>query len=171
MNDESTERLTLLAQSIAERSDMLLLTDQPQTLLAQLRTTNSPPPGQIDALATTDVAADMSILGDRRWPLVCLLEPDIDKPCLIRLLARIRDLHADRVIHISNTRNNNTCGWALADSLALGFSQIGKSVIAEQLDESELQIFEFDIRNYKPAPDWLNAKNWANPERWDKHRW
>jgi len=62
-------------------------------------------------------------------------------------------------------------GWTLADSLALGFSQIDNSAIAEPLSEPGLQIFEFDIRSYKPAPDWLNAKNWANPERWDKHRW
>lgn len=29
----------------------------------------------------------------------------------------------------------------------------------------------FDIHQYKETPDWLNAKNWAHPERWDKERW
>lgn len=32
-------------------------------------------------------------------------------------------------------------------------------------------ILYFDIRQYKETPDWLNARNWAHPERWNKDRW
>ena len=27
-------------------------------------------------------------------------------------------------------------------------------------------LFLFDLHSYKPAPDWLNSRYWANPERW-----
>ena len=32
-------------------------------------------------------------------------------------------------------------------------------------------VYLFDIETYKHTPDWLNARNWANPERWEKYRW
>ena len=173
MNDTTHERLSLLFQHIAEQIDppqTLLLADQPLPILEQLRAKKWSRVRQIEGLATTEVIADLAVLGDQRWPLVCLLEPNVNKPCLIKLLARVRDLHADRVIHVNNTKMTDT-GWTLADSLALGFSEMDNSAIAEPLSEHGLQIFEFDIRSYKPAPDWLNAKNWANPEQWDKRRW
>jgi hypothetical protein len=28
-------------------------------------------------------------------------------------------------------------------------------------------IHHYDIATYKPVPDWLNAKYWAHPERWE----
>jgi hypothetical protein len=27
-------------------------------------------------------------------------------------------------------------------------------------------LYLFDLHTYKPAPDWLNSKYWAHPERW-----
>ncbi len=36
---------------------------------------------------------------------------------------------------------------------------------------TEEPVYLFDIETYKRTPDWLNARNWANPEMWDKHRW
>ena len=32
----------------------------------------------------------------------------------------------------------------------------------------KVQIFIYDISDYKDNPDWLNNKNWANPELWEK---
>lgn len=32
-------------------------------------------------------------------------------------------------------------------------------------------VYLFDIETYKHTPDWLNARNWANPELWGKYRW
>ena len=29
----------------------------------------------------------------------------------------------------------------------------------------------YDLREYKQVPDWLNAKFWANPERFGKYWW
>ena len=33
---------------------------------------------------------------------------------------------------------------------------------------NKVQIFIYDISEYKDNPDWLNSKNWANPELWEK---
>ena len=35
-------------------------------------------------------------------------------------------------------------------------------------NNNKLQIFIYDISDYKDNPDWLNNKNWANPELWEK---
>ena len=33
---------------------------------------------------------------------------------------------------------------------------------------TKVQVFIYDISEYKDNPDWLNSKNWANPELWEK---
>ncbi|OYW63810.1 MAG: hypothetical protein B7Y26_11010 [Hydrogenophilales bacterium 16-64-46] len=44
---------------------------------------------------------------------------------------------------------------------ALGF-------IREAIDaETGLCIQSYDLATYKPVPDWLNARYWAHPERWE----
>ena len=35
-------------------------------------------------------------------------------------------------------------------------------------DNDKVQVFIYDISEYKDSPDWLNNKNWANPELWEK---
>ena len=30
-----------------------------------------------------------------------------------------------------------------------------------------LRIHYYDLDTYKTVPDWLNARFWANPERWE----
>lgn len=32
-------------------------------------------------------------------------------------------------------------------------------------------VFYHDLYDYKPTPDWLNNRFWANPELWNKYRW
>lgn len=42
---------------------------------------------------------------------------------------------------------------------ALGFT-------CERLPDGA-RLARFDLATYKPAPDWLNARFWAHPERWE----
>ncbi len=35
-------------------------------------------------------------------------------------------------------------------------------------DDNLFQVFVYEISSYKDNPDWLNNKNWANPELWEK---
>jgi hypothetical protein len=34
--------------------------------------------------------------------------------------------------------------------------------------DDKVLVFIYDITEYKDNPDWLNNKNWANPELWEK---
>lgn len=34
-----------------------------------------------------------------------------------------------------------------------------------------VEIWQFNLFDYKQLPDWLNSKFWANPENWGKFRW
>ena len=40
-----------------------------------------------------------------------------------------------------------------------------------QREQQTLTLFTYDLREYKQVPDWLNAKLWANPERFGKYWW
>ena len=43
-----------------------------------------------------------------------------------------------------------------------GYKYFGSS------SNGKVQVFIYDIADYKDNPDWLNNKNWANPELWEK---
>ena len=46
--------------------------------------------------------------------------------------------------------------------LAYGYKYFGL------VNDERFQVFIYDIAEYKDKPDWLNNKNWANPELWEK---
>lgn len=54
-------------------------------------------------------------------------------------------------------------GCALDDTAfrALGFTQCATD-IAEKIP-----VYYYDLDTYKTVPDWLNARHWAHPERWE----
>ena len=35
-------------------------------------------------------------------------------------------------------------------------------------EDNRVDVFIYDISEYKDEPDWLNSDNWANPELWEK---
>lgn len=75
-------------------------------------------------------------------------------------LVKLRDLWARQVIVLSPA--------IYASQLrALGFVRI----VSQPTQEQEIEIWQFNIKHYKPVPDWLNAKFWANPELWNQYRW
>ena len=57
-------------------------------------------------------------------------------------------------------KNNNT--KYLNMFFGYGYKYFGLS------GNRKVQVFIYDISNYKDNPDWLNNKNWANPELWEK---
>ncbi|HEB58715.1 MAG TPA: hypothetical protein ENJ01_05790 [Gammaproteobacteria bacterium] len=81
------------------------------------------------------------------------------------LLAELRDVHAQRVIVVS--RESEGAAWQECDFLAMGMYRIGSYVT----DDDEINVYTFDLYDYKPTPDWLNSKDWAHPELFDKHWW
>lgn len=87
------------------------------------------------------------------------LPGQMDKAAAEALLAGMRDINAQKVFWVLG----KDAPWTAKEALALGFRQLQHSGAST--------LYGFDIDNYKTTPDWLNAKNWANPERWDKSRW
>lgn len=74
------------------------------------------------------------------------------------MLAGLRDLYARRLLVLA-------APICRAELNALGFS------LLKEYQDSEKLLYGFELKTYKPLPDWLNAQYWANPEMWDKKRW
>ncbi|MFP4639754.1 MAG: DUF6231 family protein [Guyparkeria sp.] len=83
---------------------------------------------------------------------------DVDEwaPILSQLLASLRD------------RGNRPVIVYLHESVDDRMKMIALGYKASSPDDP---VYQFDIHDYKQTPDWLNPRNWANPELWDKYRW
>jgi hypothetical protein len=93
----------------------------------------------------------------------------VDKQTGNAVLARLRDVLVRRLcVVVEGPRlGDGEERWSNAEMAALGFSFLGRF----QVEGRELELYGFDIARYKHTPDWLNAKHWAHPERWNKDRW
>lgn len=94
----------------------------------------------------------------------------IPKPAAEQLIARLRDLHCDRliiVIPIGTDWPNHVSHWQQADLLGLGFSLLAEF----HSNKHRVHIYAFDIASYKTTPEWLSSKYWANPEMFNKYWW
>ncbi len=73
------------------------------------------------------------------------------------LISQVRLYRASRML-LAVKRN---CPLDEAGFRALGFT-------LAFVDESDgVRIHEYDLDTYKTVPDWLNARFWAHPERWE----
>lgn len=128
----------------------------------------------------------LSLPFSQRYDLavVCLSTDDLsaddlsaDQPLAAahcQAITRLRDLLARRILLLATAQHSATLR-------ALGFSCIESGLetcIESGLKDdtasppaTEWQIWQFNILSYKQAPDWLNAKYWANPENFGKYRW
>ena len=78
---------------------------------------------------------------------------------IAELLAALRDRANRRiVVHVGEARIGDSIDQHL---VSLGYRRLSATEA----------VYQFDIETYKDTPDWLNPRNWANPELWDKYRW
>ena len=82
----------------------------------------------------------------------------------LQLLGGIRNLNASRVAVLVDLAAS---GWRDTDFYALALQDSERF----QRDEQVLNLFTYDLRDYKQVPDWLNAKFWANPQNFGKYWW
>ena len=82
----------------------------------------------------------------------------------MQLVAKCRDLLSSRVLIEMGPESV----LVEADMLAMAFTRYA---VTESSPHQEYRYFYFDLKTYKPVPDWLNPKFWANPQNWDKFRW
>ena len=72
-------------------------------------------------------------------------------------LALIGQLKQQAPVLLITARENQPL--VFNDFLAFGMQRLAEA-------EGGHLLYLFDLHTYKPAPDWLNSKYWAHPERW-----
>ena len=104
---------------------------------------------------------------------VCRLNELPDSPYALALgINMLDELTAQQAQHlISQTRLYAAPRILLAEKSgcaldAESFRALGFTLYATDTAES-MHIYYYDLDTYKTVPDWLNARHWANPERWE----
>lgn len=94
----------------------------------------------------------------------------MDKQAAQTVIARLRDLYSKVLlvaVPIGHEWRDLRSYWDADELLALGL----RLVKSYTYQGKPIHLYQFDIQNYKITPDWLNSRDWANPELWDKVRW
>lgn len=75
----------------------------------------------------------------------------------LELLGQVKTFAAPAILIVAQPG----CALGADEFRALGF-------VASLADtRSGVTVHHYDIATYKPVPDWLNARFWAHPERWE----
>lgn len=100
-----------------------------------------------------------------RYELAVLADPQslTTTDTICQLVARARDRWARQVLVLLPKQSNNHI--TEREFFALGFNH---RQLPEAL-QTDFAAYGFSITRYKPTPDWLNSRFWANPERWNKN--
>ncbi|WP_125199139.1 DUF6231 family protein [Guyparkeria sp. SCN-R1] len=107
----------------------------------------------------TDQEAILDEIRGREGAVEILVDSVTWSGTLGGLLAALRDRANRRIIvHLGDGRVG---GPDDRQMVALGYRRL----------KTETPLYEFNIESYKDTPDWLNSRNWANPELWGKYRW
>lgn len=116
-----------------------------------------------------DIEQTLSALPGRVGLAIVIDAPRVStRQATARLLGRLRNYDASAIVaafHRGDARRLDR--WSIGDFLGLGFRRFRPSTRVE----SDYWLYRYDIYDYKITPDWLNARHWANPEQWGKHRW
>lgn len=94
----------------------------------------------------------------------------MDKEQAGQLIARLRDLQADRfiaIVRMGDQWKQTKSTWQTVDLLGYGMKLVNR----HHTGAKPVHIYKYDIATYKKTPEWLNARNWANPKLWDRFRW
>lgn len=94
----------------------------------------------------------------------------MDKKTGGNVIARLRDVYA-RGLYVAVSASADQPGirshWQHAELIAYGLRLVKRYTD----DANPMDLYHYDIYDYKTTPDWLNPKHWANPDMWDKARW
>jgi hypothetical protein len=120
-----------------------------------------------EALARQCLGAGQVTTWQPESPLLC------PQPCPLALGVTLLDgLDARQAMHVLNRVRTYVapallivtppgCPLDAPAFLALGFSLLAEDPAGQG------RLHEFDLETYKTVPDWLNARFWAHPERWE----
>ncbi len=110
---------------------------------------------------------EQSIMPLGRFDFVIVADTvdQLEKAQAEQMISRLRDLHA-KLLWVMVPSSKSEC-YNNNDAIAQGMRMVNP----ENFGVQKPQWYEFSLQFYKPVPQWLNSKNWANPEQWDKSRW
>jgi len=105
-------------------------------------------------------------LAAERFDLAVIVDclEHLDRRAGQELLGGIRNLNASRLAVLADLAASP---WRETDFYALALQKTATFKRGEQT----LGLFTYDLREYKQAPDWLNARFWANPQHFGKYWW
>ncbi len=105
-------------------------------------------------------------LAAQRFDLALIVDclEHLPKRAGLELLGGIRNLNASRLAVLVDLQAS---AWQETDFFALALQASERF----QRGEQTLNLFTYDLLDYKQVPDWLNAKFWANPENFGKYWW
>jgi len=135
-------------------------------LAARLVERGLPVDTKLHTLPTREAVAALGDLGHQDMAIVAGDLERLSPKASAQLIARLRDIYAAWVIVVVD-RDEPPAGWTRREMIGFGFSLLGDAV----QESTPVHVYEFDVGTYKPTPDWLNSRYWANPELWDKYRW
>ncbi len=129
----------------------------------------------LDAFAAAHPQASIDIarpgplpteLAGKRYDLALLVDclEHLEKRDGLQLLGGIRNLNASRIAVLAD---KGASQWEDRDFYSLALQATERF----RRDEQVLDLFTYDVRDYKQVPDWLNAKFWANPQNFGKYWW
>lgn len=120
---------------------------------------------KLDHVIFKNLEQSITPLGRFEFAIVADTLDELERKESEQLISRLRDLHS-KLLWVMVSENQQGC-YNSKDAIAQGMRMVNP----ENFGAGQPEWYEFSLQFYKPVPQWLNAKNWANPERWDKSRW
>jgi hypothetical protein len=121
-------------------------------------------------LEPTDLATRLDELERHDLVLIVNTFERLDKAQAAAVIGRFRDLLSKRLYVLMPSGAGwagHASRWEPDELRAYGLSVAARY----EVEGKALGLYRHDLYDYKQTPDWLNARNWANPELWDKYRW
>lgn len=166
MSHPAETDIVQLIEEIAPENLLVIDLKEPHSLELHLR---RHPQWKVRRIHGGDLLEEIASSGQHDVAVVCNTLEYLEKTQAGIVISRLRDLYSRRLLALvsvtpDQTRDSVQSKWQDAELIAFGMTQLATYPDGRHL-------YEYNILSYKNVPDWLNAKNWANPELWDKYRW
>ncbi|MFO7541446.1 MAG: DUF6231 family protein [Thiobacillus sp.] len=108
-------------------------------------------------------------------PTASVYLPDrpLDAPCTLALgIDALNRLDAPHALHLLNRTRLYAAPRILLATQHTGpldaeaFRALGFMLSTDDIN-AQVRVYAYDLDTYKTVPDWLNARYWAHPERWE----
>jgi predicted glycosyltransferase involved in capsule biosynthesis len=100
-----------------------------------------------------------NIFSDKDLVIFIIDSHEVKNKTIFKIASKLNNVLVYIIDDIYTQNNETQCNNIF---ISYGYKYQGKC------NNDKVLIFIYDIAEYKDNPDWLNNKNWANPELWEK---